>query len=110
VTPRRGGDEPTPLGDALAALGKELGIGSGDAAYQLTRRWSEVAGPDVAEHARPGAVRDGVLTVVVDEAVWATQLRYLEAVIVERAGAVVGPDVVRSVRVRVVAPGTREDL
>jgi predicted nucleic acid-binding Zn ribbon protein len=110
VTPRRGGDEPTPLGDALAALGAELGLTAGDAASQLARRWSEVVGMDVAEHARPGAVRDGVLTVVVDEAVWATQLRYLEAVIVERAGAVVGPGVVESVRVRVVAPGTRDGL
>jgi predicted nucleic acid-binding Zn ribbon protein len=110
VTRRRSGDEPRSLGEVLAALGAELGLTGGDAATQLERRWSEVVGAEVAEHARPGAVRDGILTVVVDEAVWATQLRYLEAVIVERAGAVVGPDVVRSVRVRVVAPGTREDL
>ena len=66
-------------------------------------------GADVAEHAAPGAVRDGVLTVIVDEPVWATQLRYLEAVIVERASALVGDGVVREVRVRVAGPERRDD-
>ena len=106
---RRGGDDPTPLGDALAALGEQFGLTGCDAAVQLSRRWDEVVGADVADHSRPGAVRDGVLTVVVDAAVWATQLRYLEAVIVERAGAVVGSDTVRSVRVRVAGRGVLDE-
>ena len=106
---RRRDEDPTSLGDALAALGKQLGLSGGDAAAKIARRWSEVAGADVAEHTEPGAVRDGVFTVTVTEPEWATQVRFLEAVIVERASAVVGDGVVREVRVRVAGPGSRDD-
>ena len=85
MSPRRGGDEPTSLGDALAAVGRELGMSATGAVTALARRWPEVVGDDVAEHAHPSSVRDGVLTVVVDGPIWATQLRYLEAVILEHA-------------------------
>jgi predicted nucleic acid-binding Zn ribbon protein len=73
----------------------------GDAHGALERRWSEVVGHDVAAHARLVGVRDGVLTVAVDSPPWATQLRYLEAVLLERANAVVGRDSVHAISVRV---------
>jgi predicted nucleic acid-binding Zn ribbon protein len=98
---RRGGDDPVPLADALAALGAELGLPAGDAMRKLETHWSEVVGDDVAGHTRLDSVRDGTLTVTVDGPIWATQLRYLEAAIVERASALVGPGVVGAVRVRV---------
>jgi predicted nucleic acid-binding Zn ribbon protein len=58
-------------------------------------------GDDVAAHARLVSVRDGVLTVAVDDPIWATQLRYLETAVLERATAVVGAGLVTSLRVRV---------
>ncbi len=58
-------------------------------------------GADVAAHARLVSVRDGVLTVAVDDPIWATQLRYLETAVVERAAALLGPSSVTSLRVRV---------
>ena len=101
MSARYAGDEPVPLSDALAKVGAELGLAPGDAHGTLDARWREVMGDDVAAHARLVSVRDGVLTVSVDDPIWATQLRYLEAAIIERATALLGPDVVRSVRVRV---------
>ena len=101
---RRGGDEPTSLGDALAAVGRELGMSSTDAITALDRRWHEVVGEEIAQHVHPSSVRDGVLTVVVDGPIWATQMRYLEAVVLERAAAVTGDGVVTSIRVRVAGP------
>ena len=90
-----------PLSEALAKVGKELGLAPGDAHGTLDARWSEVMGADVAAHARLVSVRDGTLTVTVDDPIWATQLRYLETAVVERATALVGPDTVTTVRVRV---------
>jgi predicted nucleic acid-binding Zn ribbon protein len=95
------------LGDALAALGSQLGMPATDAFSELARRWPEVVGEDVAQHARLGSVREGVLTVTVDGPIWATQLRFLEAEILERAAAIAGPGVVTSVRVRVAGPEPR---
>ncbi len=45
-----------------------------------------------------------MLTVAVDAGPWATELRYLEATLRERAAEVTGVDVVRSVRVVVDPP------
>jgi predicted nucleic acid-binding Zn ribbon protein len=98
---RYAGDEPVPLADALAKVGAELGLAPGDAHRTLETRWSEVVGADVAAHARLVSVREGSLTVAVDEPVWATQLRYLETAIVTRATALLGPGVVTRVKVRV---------
>ena len=95
------GDEPVPLADALAAVGAELGLPEGNAHGELETHWTDVMGVDVAAHARLVSVRDGVLTVAVDDPIWATQLRYLETAVVERAAALLGPSSVTSLRVRV---------
>ena len=95
------GDEPMPLSDALARVGSEFGLAPGNAHGVLDARWTEVMGADVAAHARLVSVRDGVLTVAVDDPIWASQLRYLETAVLDRATALVGPDVVRELRVRV---------
>jgi predicted nucleic acid-binding Zn ribbon protein len=101
VSARYAGDEPIPLADALAAVGAELGLPEGDAHGELETHWVEVMGGDVAAHARLVSVRDGVLTVAVDDPIWATQLRYLETAVVARAAALLGPSSVTSLRVRV---------
>jgi predicted nucleic acid-binding Zn ribbon protein len=67
----------------------------------LTDAWETVVGVDVAAHARLEALRDGTISIVVDGTLWATQLRYLEADIVERANDLVGSRVAQGIRVRV---------
>jgi len=101
---RYAGDEPVPLSDALAKLGAELGLAPGDAHGTLDRRWGEVMGADVAVHTRLVSVREGTLTVAVDDPIWATQLRYLEPAVVTRATALLGPGVVTRLKVRVGRP------
>jgi hypothetical protein len=93
--------EPVAVGDAAALVGEELGLAEPRSFARLVEGWKDVVGDAVAEHSRPRGVRRGVLEVVVDRAAWATQLRYLEADVVERASLVVGPGVVGSVRVTV---------
>jgi hypothetical protein len=46
-------------------------------------------------------VREGVLTVAVDDPIWATQLRYLETAVVTRATGLLGEGVVDRLSVRV---------
>ena len=98
---RYAGDEPVPLSDALAKVGAEFGLAPSGAHATLDARWDEVMGADVGAHAHLVSVRDGVLTVTVDDPIWATQLRYLEPAIVTRARALLGPGVVDRLRVRV---------
>jgi predicted nucleic acid-binding Zn ribbon protein len=98
---RYAGDDPVPLSDALAKVGAEFGLAPNDAHGQLDARWGEVMGADVAAHAKLVSVREGTLTVAVDDPIWASQLRYLEPAIVTRATALLGPRVVTRVKVRV---------
>ena len=93
--------EPVSIGDAAALVGNELGLAEPRSSALLDGAWSEVVGDDVAQHSRARGVRNGVLEIVVDAPAWATQLRYLEADLVERASRLVGPGVVSAVRVSV---------
>jgi predicted nucleic acid-binding Zn ribbon protein len=90
-----------PLADALAAVSEELGLPAGNPMRDLDEHWHEVVGPDVAAHARLDSVRDATVTITVDGPIWATQLRYLERTIVERAATLLGPEIVTAVKVRV---------
>ena len=99
-------DEPVPLRDSLAAVGRQLGIPAADALAALENAWPEIVGEDVAGHSAVRSIRNGVCTIAVDGAGWATQLRYAEGRLVERAERCCGAGVVTSIRVVVSAPGT----
>jgi predicted nucleic acid-binding Zn ribbon protein len=110
VTTRRPGgrpDEPRRLRESLAEVSADLGLPEPDALAFLIDEWASLVGPDVAPHCRLTSLRDGVLRVTVDTAPRGTQLRYLEGELVERAASLLGPDVVRELRVRVDAPSAR---
>ena len=94
-----------PLRDALAALGRDLGVPDPDVLARVVTLWREVVGFG-RRGARATCVRcaTGVCTVTVDAPVWATQLRYLEQGVIERAATVLGPGVVASVKVVVTPP------
>ena len=100
---RPGSPEPRRLGDSLRAVSRELGLPDPAAFDAVIEAWPGAVGAAVSAHARPRHLRDGVVTVEVDDGTWATQLRYLETEIVTRlagAGAVV-----TGLRVVVARPG-----
>lgn len=108
MTRRRGGrdndrDEPRLLRDALTEVTADLGLAEPDVFGALVANWPDLVGGELAAHCHPQSVRDGVLRVSVDSAPRATQLRYLESDVVDRASALVGAGVVRAVHVRVEA-------
>jgi predicted nucleic acid-binding Zn ribbon protein len=91
--------DPTRLGDALAAIGNELGLADPRVVGTLAARWPEVVGEAVAGQARLRSLRGDVLTIAVDSGAWATQLRYLHDDLLRRIAAMVGEGLVRDVRV-----------
>ncbi|HET9442844.1 MAG TPA: DUF721 domain-containing protein [Acidimicrobiales bacterium] len=96
--------EPRPVREGLEALARRLGAPTASALGAVFARWEEAVGPAVAAHAQPVSLTDGILTVVVDEPGWATQLRYLNASLVARVAAVAGPGVVGRIEIRVRGP------
>ena len=97
-------DEPIPLRDAIAIVGRELGIPSPDLVETLVASWVDIVGPAIAAHAHVRSVLNGECTIVVDGPAWATQLRYGSSDLVERVNERCGGGAVTSVKVVVAGP------
>jgi predicted nucleic acid-binding Zn ribbon protein len=71
--PNRG---PERLGEILSRLFAARGWGRRQGRLHLEKAWTEAAGVEFAAHTRPGAIRRGVLEVVVDNAVLLQELAH----------------------------------
>ena len=96
---RRPEKDPTPLRGLLGPAAAGYGLDDALSAGTLWKRWVEVVGPDVAAHAEPTSLRDGVLRVRADSPVWAHEIGYLTAEIKKRANETLGREAVAEVRV-----------
>ncbi|MCU1399693.1 MAG: hypothetical protein JWM93_1447 [Frankiales bacterium] len=93
-------DEPLPLSAAMDDVVRALRGGntsrtSARSMGSLFSRWTDAVGQVVADHARPVKLDGERLLVEVDEPGWATQLRFLEADVIERLRSVAGLEVSR---------------
>jgi predicted nucleic acid-binding Zn ribbon protein len=62
-------------------------------------RWTGVVGEDIASHATPMTLKDGVLSIAAESTAWATQLRMLQGQILAKINAAVGQGVVTSLKI-----------
>ena len=91
--------DPQRLGSATTDLAKSQGWTGRVAEGAVFGRWPEVVGEQIAEHAAPSALRDGVLTVTAESTAWATQLRMVQAQLLAKIAAAVGDGVVTSLKI-----------
>jgi len=95
-------DDLRPVSDALHAVRRDLGLGEPSHFDALAAAWADLVGSPLSAHSRPRALRDGVLSIAVDGPEWASQLRYLDQVLLDRVAADLPSVEVREVRVSVV--------
>jgi predicted nucleic acid-binding Zn ribbon protein len=95
------------VGEALAELGRPLGIPDPRSLSALLELWPELVGETVARHVSVRSVRAGVLTVAVDAPAWATQVRFLEGDLVGEVSRRVAPGFVETLHVVVEGAGRR---
>ncbi len=106
--PHKSGFEPRHLSDSLDRATRRLGAPRTAVLTQVFSRWEQVVGPDVAAHAEPRSLRDGVLVIAVDQPAWATQLRFLGVDLLARIRDATGCSDVVEIQVKVVGdPGSR---
>lgn len=91
--------DPAPIKAVLGDVGKRLGVESALQTGTLWRRWREIVGPEIADHAEPTSLKEGVLRVRADSAAWATEIGYLGPEIARKANAMARSTLVREVRV-----------
>jgi hypothetical protein len=96
-----GARDPRPISDSLPDVTKRLGLARPSVLTAVFARWDDVVGSPLRDHVRPVGLRDGALSVEVDEPAWATQLRFLEADLLSRINDATGAETVTSLVVRV---------
>jgi predicted nucleic acid-binding Zn ribbon protein len=101
--------DPQPLASATRDVAKKQGWSGRVAEGAVFGQWPKVVGDHIAEHARPTALREGVLTVAAESTAWATQLRIIQSQVLAKIAAEVGDGVVTSLRITgPVAPSWRK--
>ena len=91
---------PRPLSDSLAAVLDRVAPSTPLARAQLA--WPRAAGGAIAAESEAVAEREGVVTIACSSATWAQQLDLLQAELLERLRAEIGPGcTVKSLRFRV---------
>lgn len=73
----KGGGTFHSVGDALVTVSRRLGLAPPTQLRAVFAQWEQAVGASIAAHCRPIGLREGVLTVEVDEPGWATEIRFL---------------------------------
>jgi predicted nucleic acid-binding Zn ribbon protein len=101
--------DPQALGAATQDLATTRGWSPRVAEGTVFGQWQTAVGEQIAEHAVPTALREGVLSVSAESTAWATQLRMVQAQLLAKIAAAVGDGVVTSLKiVGPVAPSWRK--
>ena len=91
--------DPQLLGSVTRDLARSRGWSSRVAEGSVFGRWAVVVGEQIAAHATPRSLNDGVLTVSAESTAWATQLRMVQAQLLAKIAAAVGDGVVSSLKI-----------
>jgi predicted nucleic acid-binding Zn ribbon protein len=91
--------DPQPLSAATNDLARSRGWNRKVAEGAVLGQWSTLVGEQIAEHAAPTQLRDGVLSVSAESTAWATQLRMVQAQLLAKIAAAVGDGVVTSLKI-----------
>ncbi|MGB5113508.1 MAG: DUF721 family protein [Mycobacterium sp.] len=101
--------DPQTFSAATRDLAQSRGWSKQVAEGAVLGQWTTVVGDQIADHAIPTSLRDGVLTVSAESTAWATQLRMVQAQLLAKIAAAVGDGVVTSMKIQgPVAPSWRK--
>jgi predicted nucleic acid-binding Zn ribbon protein len=86
----------------VPAVMKQLGLEQRLQQSQVFYLWADIVGSDIARHAHPVSLRNGLLVVAVDHPVWLQELvRYDKAIILQKVRERIGKIAVRDICFRI---------
>ncbi|MET9026110.1 DUF721 family protein [Nocardia sp. NPDC004168] len=91
--------DPQLLSKLAGSIARSRGWSNRVAEGMVFGRWAGVVGEDIAAHATPVTLKDGVLSISAESTAWATQLRMLQSQILAKINAAVGQGVVTSLKI-----------
>lgn len=87
-----------PLGAALDALAKDLGIEQKLTEYRAITEWADIVGEHIARETTATRISKGVLVVRVRTSTWRNELTLRKKEIIKRVNAALGAEVVKEIR------------
>jgi predicted nucleic acid-binding Zn ribbon protein len=103
---------PRRISELLDRTTRRFGAHSSRVTSAVIAGWEGLVGPDIAGHARPVSLRDGVLVLAVDHPAWAAQLRFMTAELLARIEEMTGSEgscEVAEIQIRVVGQPASSD-
>jgi predicted nucleic acid-binding Zn ribbon protein len=94
-------EAPIRVGELLDRVVRDLGGTGNDVLIEVFGHWDSVAGAELAAVSRPVAIRDDTLSVAVADPLWATELRYRQAQVLDRLADRLGRRAVTRLDVRI---------
>lgn len=100
-------DAPTtnpaqPLEQLVPGVMKSLGLEQRLQQSQVFFLWEKIVGADIARHAQPVALKNGLLSVNVDHPIWLSELdRYHKPLMLQQIQKAVGARAVRDIKFRI---------
>ncbi|MFA5516376.1 MAG: DUF721 domain-containing protein [Desulfuromonadales bacterium] len=85
------------VGDLIISLLRQQGLESKIEEYRAWLVWDSVVGPQIAPRARPVRIREGVLEVRVEQAVWMQQLQLMKPQILSRLNTRLGNALIKDI-------------
>ena len=97
-----GAQAANPANKLVPLVMKHLGLEKRLQQSQVFYLWPDIVGSDVARHAQPVSLRNGLLVVAVDHPVWLQELsRYYKPLILQKVRERVGQKAVRDIAFRI---------
>ncbi|MFN2555564.1 MAG: DUF721 domain-containing protein [Nitriliruptorales bacterium] len=96
---------PSQVGHVLQGLVERRGWTERLRGAVLFSHWRELVGPELSRRCQPVRLVGGLLVIRAESTVWAAEVAYLVDEIASRAADLMGPGLVRDIRV-VVGPST----
>ena len=96
--------QPESLGALVPLLLDDLGFESTRVLTRIVEEWEAVVGRDVAQHARPAAIRGKVLEIETDASVWVQTLRLRAPELLGRLATALGTEAPRELWIRIGNP------
>lgn len=91
--------DPQRIKGLLAGMMSGLGVAAPMQSARLFSKWAEIVGADVAARARPVSLKDGLLRIKTDSAIWAAEFRYLAPEVIKRVNAELESPLVKEIKV-----------
>ncbi len=92
---------PEQIASSLERLASKLHVPSIRVLNEVFGCWEELVGVAIAAHSKPVLLKDGQLTIEVEEPMWAAEVRFFSAELVERINLLAEAKAVTAIRIRV---------